>query len=75
MIQLELGLWGDGTMCLAFWDAMHGKDRIFILREDGTASRSSWDGDFQQLTSVNLVIELRRLIEGESDDRSVTVDV
>lgn len=67
LMQLELGLWGDGTMCLAFWDIMHGEDRIFVLHEDGTASRSSWNGDLHQLASVNLVTELRRLIEEKGD--------
>jgi hypothetical protein len=33
---MELGVWGDGEVCLAFWDSLHGDDHLFTLNEDGT---------------------------------------
>lgn len=64
--NMELGTWGDGTIRLAFWDRMHGDDRIFILNEDGTTSQSSGDDEAGEevVTSVDLVAKLRELAMG-----------
>lgn len=55
-MDLELLAWGDGTIRLAFWDSMEGKDRIFILADDGQAYVEEDDGS---RTRVDLVTELR----------------
>jgi len=60
-MELELMKWGDGTTRLAYWDSIHGADRIFVLSEDGTATEDC-DGDTER-HSVDLVAELRRMVE------------
>lgn len=63
---MELGVWGDGTIRLAFWDSKNGDDRIFILNADGTASQSSGDDEAGEevVTPVDLVAKLRELAMG-----------
>ena len=60
--NLELMVWGDGTIRLTYWDSMHGNDRIYVLGRTGLAFCSSHDGDAETLTVIdNLVLELREL--------------
>ncbi len=64
--NLELLQWGDGTIRLAFWDSLHGDDKIFILEESGQAFISEYtdDSDEEVRIPVDLVAELRKLAEG-----------
>lgn len=68
---MELGTWGDGTIRLAFWDSMHGDDRIFILNEDGTVGQHTYVYESEDdeegrevVTPVDLVAKLRELATG-----------
>ena len=69
ILQLELGVWGDDSVRLAFWDAIHGDDKIFVLNEDSTASKSRWLDDDEQFTEVDLVAELRKMALGQDCSR------
>ena len=51
--NMDLGVWGDGTVCLAYWDALHGRDIIYMLHDDGSVTV---DGK-----TVDFVSELRKL--------------
>ena len=51
--NMDLAVWGDGTTCLAYWDALNGRDVIYVLREDGSVTV---DGN-----PVDFVAELRKL--------------
>lgn len=61
-MELELLKWGDGTIRLAYWDSLEGKDRVFVLNEDGTACESDHE-DAETLTPVDLVAVLRQMAE------------
>lgn len=53
----------DGTVHLQYEDWRTGKDRDFILREDGTVVEVDYDeNDRQVLTLVNLVDTLREMV-------------
>lgn len=65
--ELELIEWGDGTTRLSFWDSLHGEDRIFILKPDGTAEEEVTIGDRDEVQSVNLVTELLGLLKWLND--------
>ena len=60
MMELELQQWGDGSIRLAYWDYMEGKDRIFVLLADGTAREATQvDETTEELTPVDLIAALR----------------
>lgn len=68
--NMELLKWGDGTIRLAFWDAISGDDVIFALGEGGQAWRAetvySSPTDFpgeEKLVEVNLAAELCAMVE------------
>lgn len=65
-MELELLTWGDGTIRLSFWDSLHGQDRIFILEADGRAYEAD---EADTRTSVDLVLELRKMAMSESERR------
>jgi hypothetical protein len=56
--NMELCAWGDGTIRLAYWDTSEGKDRIFILGEDG---RTYVEDDDDNRTPVDMIAELRTM--------------
>jgi hypothetical protein len=60
-MEFELLKWGDGTIRLAFWDSDEGKDRIFVLGEDGLAYIQN--DETEERTQINLVQELRKMAE------------
>ena len=64
--NMELAEWGDGTIRLAFWENMHGDDKIFVLGGDGQAFLSRYDeqenSEYKEvLVPINLVLSLREL--------------
>lgn len=64
-MELELLKWGDGTIRLAWWDSLEGHDRIFVLREDGTAAESDHSEEEEHLTPIDLVAVLRQMATEE----------
>lgn len=54
-MNLELDVWGNGEVCLTFWDSIHGHDIVFVLNGDGSATVDS--------KKIDLVTELRRLAQ------------
>lgn len=74
-IDLELSTWGDDSIRLAFWDSIHGKDRIYILNADGSAHFAQptddpeGESDEEALTVVELVTTLRRLLADVEQER------
>lgn len=62
LIDLELGQWGDGSIRLAYWDHLEGKDRIFVLLGDGTAREAtSMDENNEELIAIDLIATLRAM--------------
>ena len=65
-MDLELMLWDDGTVRLAYWDFEHGADRVFVLGNDGKAREASQaDNDEEVLIETDLVRELRKMSQQE----------
>lgn len=63
-MDLELLVLSDGTIRLAFWDSVEGKDRIFILG-DGRAYVEIEQPDGSETRElVDLVGELRSMVAG-----------
>lgn len=65
-MNLELSMWGDGTIRLSFWDNLRGKDVHFVLDEDGQARRryyQSEESDDEMFEPVDLVLKLRELVQ------------
>lgn len=61
-MQLELLVWGDGTIRLTYWDHMHGNDRVFLLDADGQAyETTSIDDTTETFAPVDLVAVLREM--------------
>lgn len=61
-MNFELCPWDDGTMRLIYWDHVAGKDAVFVLHEDGTASQARYvdeDAEIETFTPVELVTVLR----------------
>jgi hypothetical protein len=59
---MELGKYQDGNLFLIHWDRLHGDDVVLQIDADGKAYRSTWEGDDEVLTPVDLVGELRALV-------------
>ena len=56
--NLELMVWGDGTIRLSWWDSLHGEDKVFVLDDDGNAYMQDDDGS---KVEIPLVLDLRDL--------------
>ena len=63
-IDLELSEWGDGTTRLSFWDSLHGRDKHFVLREDGRVFEAQPNGpDDEIMVLTSLVESLLKLLK------------
>lgn len=66
-MEFELFQWGDGTIRLSFEDRIEGKDRHFILLEDGTVEEATENESGEETRApVNLAIELRNMLAARS---------
>lgn len=62
-MDLELVALNDGVVYLDYWDSIHGQDRVFELRADGTAHEIGYDEkNAAQYTRIDLVAELRAMV-------------
>jgi hypothetical protein len=62
-MELELLVWGDGTIRLTYWDSAAGADKVFLLGDDGRAYLTDYgDDDDQEIRRpVDLVLSLRQM--------------
>jgi hypothetical protein len=68
----EFGLlrWGNGDICLTYWDSLHGHDVNFVINPDGTVDLKDYVDDptaedelAERRTPVTLGLALIALLE------------